>query len=181
MKLKFDEQVAVFVSVGVVVLLTLVTGLANPFAAASNNALTGGANLNNVTDNEQNTGERINRQGVEITTLREGTGAGAKAGNLVVVNYRGTLADGTVFDSSYDRGQPIPVLLGAGQVIPGWDIGLVGMKVGEERRLVIPANLAYGPQGITSPTGEVIIPANATLTFDVELLQIQDLSQATPQ
>ena len=96
-----------------------------------------------------------------------GTGATAVVGDTVTVHYVGTLTNGTKFDSSYDRGTPLPPFrLGAGQVIPGFEQGIVGMKVGGKRRLTIPPSLAYGnspPQGI---------PSNATLVFEVELLAI---------
>lgn len=101
-----------------------------------------------------------------------GTGAAAKAGDTLTVNYTGKLDNGTVFDTSVNR-QPFSFVLGAGQVIPGWDQGLMGMQKGGKRTLIIPASLAYGAQGIVDPqTGQTIIPGNATLTFDVELLSI---------
>ncbi|MEK7465431.1 MAG: FKBP-type peptidyl-prolyl cis-trans isomerase [Patescibacteria group bacterium] len=106
-----------------------------------------------------------------------GTGAEAVSGKLVTVQYTGTLANGTKFDSSYDRGIPFTFLLGGGQVIPGWDRGVQGMKVGGKRRLVIPSELAYGPNGIKDASGNFVIPPNATLTFEVELLGVKD---ATP-
>ncbi len=105
---------------------------------------------------------------VNIEILEEGEGEGAAPGNLLTVDYEGTLEDGTVFDSSYERGEPITFPLGQGQVIPGWEQGLTGMKVGEKRKLVIPPSLAYGEQG----AGEVI-PPNATLIFEVELLEFE--------
>ena len=95
-----------------------------------------------------------------------GTGATAVAGDSLTVNYIGWLADGTKFDSSYDRGQPYPFRLGAGEVIKGWDEGIPGMKVGGKRRLVIPPSLAYGSAGRGS------IPPNATLKFEVDLVSI---------
>jgi FKBP-type peptidyl-prolyl cis-trans isomerase FkpA len=95
-----------------------------------------------------------------------GTGATAVAGDSLTVNYTGWLADGTKFDSSYDRGQPYPFRLGAGQVIKGWDQGIPGMKVGGKRRLIIPPSLAYGSSGYGP------IPPNATLKFEVELVSI---------
>lgn len=97
-----------------------------------------------------------------------GTGAEAVAGKTVTVNYVGMLPDGTVFDASANHGQPFSFTLGAGQVIKGWDQGIVGMKVGGKRRLIIPADLAYGNQAVGG-----VIPANATLVFDVELVQVQ--------
>jgi FKBP-type peptidyl-prolyl cis-trans isomerase len=96
-----------------------------------------------------------------------GTGATAVAGDTVTVNYVGTFTDGTVFDSSYVRGQPFTFQVGVGQVIAGFDQGVLGMKVGGKRRLTIPPSLAYGSQGSGS------IPPNATLKFDVDLVSIQ--------
>lgn len=102
-----------------------------------------------------------------------GTGAAAQAGDTITANYTGKLADGTVFDSSVGR-EPISFVLGAGRVIPGWDQGLVGMKVGGKRLLVIPPDLAYGP------TGYGPIPPNATLTFEVELVGVTPGSNTAP-
>ena len=97
-----------------------------------------------------------------------GTGAEAKAGDTVTVNYVGMLTDGTVFDASANHGTTgFTFPLGAGQVIKGWDEGVVGMKVGGKRELVIPASLAYGAQSVGS------IPANSTLVFQVELTNVQ--------
>lgn len=94
-----------------------------------------------------------------------GTGEEAAIGNIVSVHYTGTFQDGTVFDSSVG-GPPFQFILGAGQVIPGWDQGLQGMKVGGKRLLVVPPDLAYGPEGYGP------IPGGATLTFEVELVAI---------
>jgi FKBP-type peptidyl-prolyl cis-trans isomerase len=107
-------------------------------------------------------------QGMKIEVLKEGTGEASKNGDKVTVHYVGTLENGTKFDSSIDRGTPFSFPLGAGQVIKGWDLGVLGMKVGEKRRLTIPPNLAYGETG--TPGGP--IPPNATLIFEVELLAI---------
>lgn len=113
--------------------------------------------------------KRVLPGGLIVEDLRVGKGAVAKAGQSVTVNYRGTLkSNGKQFDASYDRHQPFPFTLGAGQVIKGWDEGVAGMKVGGKRRLTIPAALGYGPQG--TPDGT--IPPNATLVFDVELLKV---------
>jgi FKBP-type peptidyl-prolyl cis-trans isomerase FkpA len=106
--------------------------------------------------------------GLKYQVLKKGKGAVAKAGQTVTVHYTGWLTDGTKFDSSVDRGQPFTFNLGAGQVIKGWDEGVAGMKVGEKRKLTIPPDLGYGPQGAGN-----VIPPNATLIFDVELLGIQ--------
>jgi len=109
--------------------------------------------------------------GVKITILKEGTGAVAKSGDVVSMNYTGTLVDGTVFDSNIDpkfqRVEPFVFNLGAGQVIQGWDVGIVGMKVGEKRKLEITPEYAYGATGAGG-----VIPPNATLNFEVELLAV---------
>jgi len=96
-----------------------------------------------------------------------GTGAEAKPGDRVSVHYTGWLTDGTKFDSSKDRGTPFAFSLGAGEVIQGWDQGVAGMKVGGKRKLTIPSELGYGARGAGG-----VIPPNATLIFDVELLDI---------
>ena len=112
--------------------------------------------------------QKMNKQGVEIEILKDGTGAIAKKGDTVSVHYVGVLENGTKFDSSVDRGTPFEFSLGAGQVIPGWDIGVEGMKVGEVRKLTIPSELAYGASGAGNA-----IPPNATLIFEVQLLGIK--------
>jgi len=96
-----------------------------------------------------------------------GTGAEAKIGKTLSMHYTGYLEDGTQFDSSRDRGQPIQFILGEGQVIQGWDRGLMGMKVGGMRKLTIPPDLGYGAKGATN-----YIPPNAALIFEVELLAV---------
>ena len=122
-----------------------------------------------VTNNQPNqqTPTSYDIQGMKIDILTQGTGAEAKAGDTVTVNYVGTLQDGTKFDSSIDRGQPFQFTLGQGSVIQGWDLGVVGMKVGEKKKLTIPPELGYGAQG----AGDVI-PPNATLIFEIDLLKI---------
>ena len=111
--------------------------------------------------------DSADRNALQTQTVEEGEGEGAVAGNVVTVHYTGTLSDGTKFDSSLDRGEPFTFTLGAGQVIAGWEQGIVGMKVGEKRRLVVPSELGYGAQAIGP------IPANSTLIFEVEMLSIQ--------
>jgi FKBP-type peptidyl-prolyl cis-trans isomerase len=101
-----------------------------------------------------------------VEDLVVGTGAIAAVGDTLTVNYVGTLTNGTMFDSSYVRGQPYTFPLGAGRVIAGWDQGVPGMKVGGKRRLTIPPSLAYG----STPYGS--IPANSTLIFEIDLVSI---------
>jgi FKBP-type peptidyl-prolyl cis-trans isomerase FkpA len=95
------------------------------------------------------------------------TGAAAKAGDLVTVDYTGWLTDGTKFDSSIDAGKPFQFTVGQGEVIVGWDQGVAGMKVGGVRMLTVPPDLGYGAEGAGG-----VIPANATLVFEVRLLKI---------
>lgn len=112
---------------------------------------------------------KTTKSGLKYAVLKPGKGATAKAGEVVSVHYTGWLqSNGNKFDSSRDRGEPIVFRLGKGNVIPGWDEGIAGMQIGEQRQLVIPAKLGYGEQG--TPGGP--IPPNATLVFDVELVKI---------
>ena len=105
---------------------------------------------------------------MKIEKLNSTTGASPKAGDTVVVHYTGWLTDGMKFDSSVDRDDPFAFVLGAGQVIQGWDEGVATLKVGEKARLTIPPEKAYGPDGYPGA-----IPPNATLIFEVELLSIE--------
>lgn len=115
------------------------------------------AKMNNPTTNN----------GLKIDDIKIGTGPEVKKGDTISINYLGTLPDGTKFDSSYDRGQPFTTQIGTGQVIEGWDLGVIGMKVGGKRKLTIPPDLGYGAQAVGS------IPANSTLIFEVELMGIK--------
>jgi peptidylprolyl isomerase/FKBP-type peptidyl-prolyl cis-trans isomerase FkpA len=117
---------------------------------------------NEVVQNE------ITQNELKIEDLVVGTGTEAVSGKSVTVHYTGTLTDGTKFDSSKDRGEPFTFNLGAGEVIKGWDQGVVGMKVGGKRKLTIPSELGYGTQGAGG-----VIPPNATLIFEIELLGVK--------
>lgn len=112
--------------------------------------------------------------GLKSIDLKVGTGATAVVGKEVFLQYTGWLSDGTVFDSSRVTGRTaLDFELGVGGVIPGWDEGIQGMKIGGKRKLIIPPDLAYGAAGSTDPnTGATIIPPNATLTFDVQLTKV---------
>ena len=106
--------------------------------------------------------------GLRYTEIKEGTGATPQKGQTVTVHYTGTLLNGTKFDSSVDRGRPADFRIGVGEVIKGWDEGLMTMKVGGKRRFTIPPALGYGPMGRPPD-----IPGNSTLLFDVELLGVK--------
>ncbi|MFA6105147.1 MAG: FKBP-type peptidyl-prolyl cis-trans isomerase [Patescibacteria group bacterium] len=103
---------------------------------------------------------------LKIEVIKEGAGEKAQNGKSVRVHYTGTFEDGKKFDSSVDRDEPFEFVLGSGMVIKGWDLGVVGMKVGEKRKLTVPYNLAYGEEQYGP------IPAKSTLFFEVELLGI---------
>jgi len=105
--------------------------------------------------------------GLMIQDLVVGNGEAAKNGDTLGAHYVGKLEDGTVFDNSYDRGQPLEFVLGAGQLIQGWELGLVGMKEGGKRKLVVPASLGYGSRGAGG-----VIPPNVTLLFEIELVSV---------
>jgi peptidylprolyl isomerase len=106
--------------------------------------------------------------GLEYVDLFEGTGARPKSGDTVSVHYTGWLKSGTKFDSSVDRGSPFEFPIGKGRVIKGWDEGVMSMKVGGKRKLIIPAHLGYGDRGAGG-----VIPPGATLIFEVELLGVR--------
>jgi FKBP-type peptidyl-prolyl cis-trans isomerase len=108
------------------------------------------------------------KSGLRYQIIQKGNGKAAEAGKMVSVHYKGQLADGTVFDSSYKRNAPLDFQVGVGQVIPGWDEGICLLNVGDKARLVIPSDLGYGAAGAGG-----VIPPNATLVFDVELMDVK--------
>ncbi|MCX6720947.1 MAG: FKBP-type peptidyl-prolyl cis-trans isomerase [Candidatus Staskawiczbacteria bacterium] len=141
------------VVVAVIVILILIVG-GIYLLAGSPGGLIGGSKSFNI-------------QGMKVEIVKNGTGEGAKVGDNILVNYVGTLTDGKKFDSSFDRNQPFPYTLGQNRVIKGWELGLVGMKVGEQRKLTIPPELGYGAQGAGA-----VIPPNSTLIFVIDMVSI---------
>jgi len=137
-----------------------------------NNHLSRSSISGNQENKQKSQAKEFEKSGLKIEILREGKGEKVKSGDSVSVNYIGRLEDGAEFDSSFDRGVPFNFKIGAGQVIKGWDIGVLGMKIGEKRKLIIPPDLAYGTRGIPGA-----IPPNATLIFEVELLKIDRSGQ----
>jgi peptidylprolyl isomerase len=111
---------------------------------------------------------KVTASGLQYTDVKEGTGAQPSKGKRVTVHYTGTFPDGKKFDSSRDRGQPFVFAIGMGQVIKGWDEGVMSMKVGGRRTLIVPPDLGYGARGFPGA-----IPPMATLHFDVELLGVE--------
>lgn len=103
---------------------------------------------------------------LQIIDLELGEGKAAVKGALITTEYRGRLEDGTEFDSSYSRGKPFQCVIGTGRVIKGWDLGIMGMRVGGKRKLQVPAHLGYGERTMGS------IPPNSNLVFEIELLEV---------
>ena len=155
MKLNRKEAIAVFVGLAVIAYLFFSEPLMQFFDS--------GSTLN------QN--QMLNQNGFSAQDLTVGTGAIAQSGDLVAAHYVGKLTNGQVFDSSLDRGTPIQFTLGTGQVIRGWDEGLVGMRVGGKRVLTISPEFAYGAQAIGA------IPANSTLVFEIDLVGVKPKAQ----
>ena len=123
-------------------------------------------------------GVSVNAADISFEVIAEGDGETAENGMQVSVHYQGRLTDGIIFDDSQKRGAPFSFTLGSGQVIPGWEQGIAGMKIGEKRVLTIPPELGYGTVGAGG-----VIPPNATLVFDVELVNVTippKLADATP-
>lgn len=169
-----QTSIAVALALVVVITLFIFPGL-SPFNRPVSEPAAVGSETLPTSGTEQNTSmPSITPSGTPLTKLEiqdgvVGTGATAEAGDTVTVNYVGVLSNGTVFDASANHGnQGFTFKLGAGQVIKGWDQGVVGMKVGGKRLLAIPAALAYGSQGAGSA-----IPPNADLYFEVDLLNVQ--------
>ena len=150
-------------------LITLTLGVVGGILFITFLSRTGQPQEDTMQTNQNQQGQEQKEPGdLQIEDLVVGTGAEAQIGNLLSVHYKGTLLNGTMFDSSYNRGTPFQFPLGMGRVIQGWDQGVKGMKVGGKRKLVIPPDLAYGTAGVPGA-----IPPNSTLVFEVELLDVK--------
>ncbi len=168
------KETIIFIVVGAIVLflgisyapqLEKTVGINSKEEVLENNA----NNDKNINQTEKN--KSMNTNGEEKLVSEDlviGTGEEAKLDDTVSVHYTGTLLNGTKFDSSVDKGTPFEFKLGSGQVIKGWDDGVLGMKVGGKRKLTIPASLAYGARAMGDK-----IPANSTLVFEIELLNVK--------
>lgn len=150
--------------IGGVVIIVVIVIVAAKYNAANNPSLNSSANTQ---DQNQNQTETPNTDKVQIEDIVVGEGAEIQNGQTAVVHYVGTLTNGTQFDSSRDRGTPFEFVLGTGNVIQGWHEGVAGMRVGGKRKLTIPPSLGYGNMA----QGD--IPANSTLVFEIELLDIK--------
>lgn len=125
------------------------------------------ATQQSTTSREETSKKKTMNNDLKIEDTQVGSGDEVKSGDTIVIHYKGTLENGTQFDSSYDRGQPFETQIGVGRLIKGWDQGIPGMKVGGKRKLTIAPELGYGSQDMGS------IPPNSTLIFEVELIDIK--------
>lgn len=149
----------------VLIIIVVLLGLYFIFLSSGNNNSSPQGQTANKESLEPRT---FDVQGVKVEVLKEGAGTEVKDANSVTVHYVGTLADGTQFDSSVDTKRPYTFTLGRHSVPKGFELGVLGMKIGEKRKLTVPSELAYGKDGF------ITIPPNATLTFEVELLKINN-------
>lgn len=157
--LRKKEIIAIFIAMPIVMVFFLFANTYGSLFTGGGATASGSQNILNIQPGES----QFIAEDIII-----GDGEEAKKGQLITVHYVGVLYDGTPFDSSLSRGEPFQFILGSGQVIQGWDRGVVGMKVGGRRILVIPPELAYGDRATGS------IPANSTLIFEIELLEVSD-------
>lgn len=166
-----DNKFNPLLFVGYILVVGIVTFALISFLKKDKNISTEVTKIESVAKDENLSNNEVMQENVtelKIEDLVVGTGEEAVAGKTISVHYTGTLTDGTKFDSSKDRGTPFEFTLGVGQVIQGWDQGFSGMKVGGQRKLIIPSELGYGAQGAGG-----LIPPNATLIFEVELLGVK--------
>lgn len=163
--------VAIVLVVGIFVGVYALSGGFSDAAQSGSGEISGTQNSSLDSDPANNSAEKTDLPTVDSLKSEDitvGDGEEAVAGKTVSVLYRGALTDGTVFDSAEDPSSPFEFVLGAGEVIEGWDVGVEGMKVGGVRKLQIPGDMAYGEAGVQG-----IIPADATLVFEVTLLGVQ--------
>jgi hypothetical protein len=158
--------------IGVIVIILIAAGLyfivKTPAASAPTTTTTTATTTDTTTTTDASSSNQVQAQDVTV-----GTGTLATPGSIVGVLYVGKLSDGTVFDSSAAHGNtPLSFTLGAQGLIPGFQIGVNGMKVGGERLMAIPPTLGYGTTDVKDSTGKVIIPANSTIIFDVKLVSV---------
>lgn len=150
------NKIALTIAFAIILIVAVITGLGF---------------FNENQEKNQTAQDNFATQTMQIETLKEGSGEGAKTEDKVTVNYTGTLENGTKFDSSVDPAfghvEPFEFTLGEGRVIQGWEQGVFGMKIGEKRKLTIPPDLGYGEAGAGA-----IIPPNSTLIFEIDLLKI---------
>jgi FKBP-type peptidyl-prolyl cis-trans isomerase len=153
--------------IGIIIGVFVVVAAALLISKQQSNNSGAGDSAPAASDSSGQTAQTAPAAKVEIEDITNGDGATAESGKTITVHYTGTLQDGTKFDSSVDRNEPFTFVLGAGQVIKGWEQGFQGMKVGGKRKLTIPAELAYGNNAVGA------IPANSTLIFEVQLLDVK--------
>jgi len=156
----------------IIILIILIVIAVGIYFAAQNGSKNSADTLSEGLNQNQNNSTNYEIQGMKIEILKEGNGEATKTGDTVSVDYVGTFIEGNattgrIFDSSIERGQPFQFTLGQNSVIQGWELGVIGMKVGEKRKLTIPPELAYGSSGAGG-----VIPPNATLIFEIGLLSI---------
>lgn len=167
-----NKQIIIVVTVGLVIVLAILA----VFQKSNSPEIGGGFGFFNLGSNSTPTPTAppvvTELQGQD---LKVGTGSAVISGDTIVVHYKGFFMDGKVFDSSYDRNEPFTITTGANQVIPGFDQGVIGMKVGGLRKLLIPSSFAYGEKG-AGP-----IPPNTPLVFEVELLEIKPKEVPSPE
>ncbi len=152
-----------YVSISLIILIALHFMIDKPNSSFRPSSSSSGQNSDIIVGSQESVSQSSD---VKVQILKQGQGPEIKSGDKATVHYTGWLTNGVEFDSSLDRQQPFQFTLGSGQVIAGWEQGVLGMKVGEKRKLTIPPDLGYGQQAIGS------IPAGSTLIFEVELLKI---------